>query len=188
MLLAVYFYGVIFGMLMGFMAFVSLLFAPVGATVTAVMAYRRGTGTIRYAAAGLWYGMSFIVPLVFFVARIAGRRPPVVVVVVSYLSLYTVWICFSIVGGYLIMWTSGTDVSGILSEGKTFHDLGTINVWYGWVTLANIGTLVASLIWLMAGHFLGSRNDKDHLIPAYYVAPFWFPAFWSAFALMTFLT
>ena len=80
-----------------------LAFSPVGAVIAGTMAYRQRLGTVKYAVAGLFYSMAFVIPFGYLVARMNGERPRAIFVWFAYLVLYLLWLIGPVAGGFLIL-------------------------------------------------------------------------------------
>ena len=172
-----YTYGVVLLLIMSSFAEACLVLSPVGAVVAAVIAIRRGLGAMKYALVGLLYSMAFAIPFGYLVSRMTGGWHSAKAVWVVYVLLYLLWMCGPVAGGYILLWGVDTVTSVFLYE-VSDDGFGSKSAWYIWLTLLNIISWFASLIWLIAGHF-GSR-PRDSILPSvYYVAPFWLAAFWS---------
>ena len=149
----------------------SLVFAPVGAVICAVIAKHRGLDTGRYVAAGFVYSALLFVPWIYLVAIMLNRRLSPIDVALGYLAVYATWIMTSITFGALL--------SGLLpGQGRPLSiDLGII------LLLVNIATLVFSVVRLFS-ESRWSRIDPQDFEPfesMRYLAPFILTIFWAIF-------
>ena len=78
-------------------AFLGVGFAPFSAAICALLAHRRGLGAGRYALAGGIYSAVLFLPSVYLMARLAGRTPPALLVILVYLGLLALWLAGSVV-------------------------------------------------------------------------------------------
>ncbi len=86
----------------------SMVWAPFGALICALIAWRRGLSPRRCAIAGAVCSALFFLPWVYFAARAMGWSVPKPLVVFSYVLLYLTWWRGPFQFSYII-WSGGRD-------------------------------------------------------------------------------
>ena len=153
----------------------SILFSPFGALVCGLLAYRRlrGRKVWRYVGVGAFHSALFILPLVYTVCRLAGWRPPRILVVLAYIIIYSVWLVGSVIGAWFLFCVGwGSD--------ELFYRLGDYSVG---LSLLQLLTWLGSLIWLCKHHY-GFWRRRSQLV---YIQPFILLAGWTLFLLIAFV-
>ena len=147
----------------------SMIWAPFGALICALIAWRRGLNPYRYGVAGAAYSALFFLPWAYLAARMLGWAIPKPLIALPYVVLYASWLQGPAQFSY-DTWDWGNDAyPGAL--------------WL-WVWLANMFTMAASLL-LMApvkriNPFYRARRDaplRDTLPNPVYLLPF--ALFWG---------
>ena len=139
-----------------------LVWAPFGALVCALIAWRRGLSPYRCAVAGAAYSALFFLPWVYLAARMLGWAIPKPLIALPYVVLYLSWLQGPAQFSY-DAWDWGNDAyPGAL-----------------WVWLANMFTMAASLPLLTPvkriNPFYRARRDaplRDTLPNPVYLLPF----------------
>ena len=70
----------------------SMLWAPIGALICALLAWRKGLGARRCALAGAAYSALFFLPWVYLTARMFGKTIPKPPIILAYIALYLAWL------------------------------------------------------------------------------------------------
>ena len=161
---------------------VSLLWAPFGALVCAVLARRRGLSPRRYAVAGAAHSAFFFLPWVYLVARMLGWVIPKPLVAIPYFVLYAAWLQ----GTFQLSYDLWTGFGGL------YPNALWLCMWLG-----NILTMMASMLLLMTpiakkiSPFRRANRDdvlvRDTLPNPVYLLPFALLWGWTA-VLMALLT
>ena len=160
---------------------VSLLWAPFGALVCAVLARRRGLSPRRYAFAGAAHSAFFFLPWVYLVARMLGWVIPKPLIAIPYAVLYAAWLQ----GPFQLSYDSWTG----------FDDLYPNALWLC-VWLGNILTMMVSMLLMMsiAKRINPFRHESRAVVPVrdtlpnpVYLMPFALLWGWTA-VLMALLT
>ena len=148
--------------------------APFGALVCALIAWRRGLSPYRYAVAGAVCSALFFLPWVYLAARMLGWAVPKPLAALPYVVLYASWLQGPAQFSY-DMWDWGND--------DTYPDALWLFAW-----IANMFTMIASLLLMTpiekVNPFYRARRDAP-LNPIYLLP---FALFWgwtvALFALM----
>ena len=82
-------YSIIFFIITSLL-FLELLWMPFAALICGIMARNRGLSVRRYAIAGALYSALFMLPWLYFWAKLSNRSIPGFLVVLGYLALYGV--------------------------------------------------------------------------------------------------
>ena len=90
--LAVYWTVILFSLFMVFVWIpISILFAPVAAIISAGQARSRKLNTLYYGLIGALYSAFLLLPWIYLVCRLAGRRVPVILIMTGYFIVFVVW-------------------------------------------------------------------------------------------------
>ena len=151
-------------------AIASMIWAPFGAAVCALIAWRRGLSPYRYAVAGAVCSALFFLPWVYLAARMLGWVVPKPLAVLPYVVLYASWLQGPAQFSY-DMWDWGID--------EAYPDALWLFMW-----LANMITMIASLLMMTpiekVNPFCRARRDaplRDALPNPIYLLPF--ALFWG---------
>ena len=101
MILLIPLVGMLGIMLIGY---AGIAFSPFVAATCAVQAQRRGLSVTRYAIAGCIYSLLMLMPALYLIARLFGRRPPLGLVQFVYLVLMLLWATGPLPSAVGILW------------------------------------------------------------------------------------
>ena len=160
----------------------SVIAAPVSAIACGVIARVRGRSIWKTAIEGGIYSMMFFLPVVYFVGEMLDRKPPESLVKLAYVAVYATWIVAAILGPFYFVAVFDGPSEILYSK---YNAIARILAWMSFLTLAG------SLLWLVIGRRLQSREDFDDpyvpnrrqprglpLTRVMYHAPFGLAAFW----------
>lgn len=148
-------------------ALLGMAWAPFAALICALVARTRGLSPYRYAVAGAMYSSLFLLPWVYLVTSMYGRTIPVILVRLTYVLLYGVWLCGSVL--YTAVFTVFDLVPDIYSQDQIRTLLISL--------LFNSLTLIVSLrllIYKSSRRSLdyGDSSEQDMLPGLIYILPF----------------
>ena len=66
----------------------SLLFAPFASVICMLIALRRGQSILSYGLLGALYSIAYLLPWIYLITRLSGRRMPRKVIMVGYVAIY----------------------------------------------------------------------------------------------------
>ena len=85
---------------------VSVLWMPFGVGSCMLLARRRGLSVRYYGIIGAIYSLPSILPCIYLVVRLAGRRLPTPIVLIGYCVAYGFWVFFLLSSYLHLVWSS----------------------------------------------------------------------------------
>ena len=138
---------------LGYSLALSVLWTPFGVGLCMLLARRKGLSVPYYGIIGAAYSLLFVLPCIYLVTRLSGRRIPTYLIIATYSAVYTLWV-FLLLGMYFytyeeILWDSArprvTDTRWEISLYPT-----------------HIGAVVAFVsTWVLAIDLKRRRNSRD---------------------------
>ena len=162
----------------------TMVWAPFGALICALIARRRGLSSRRYAIAGAACSALFFMPWVYLTARMSGRATPKPLVVLSYVLLYASWI----IGPELYIYSLSSLVVGVL-PGSLWVFVWLVNALTLIASLLLMTTPIAKKINLFRHEIRDDVSMQDALPNPVYLLPFALLWAWTAVLIaLTFLS
>ena len=162
------------------MAFLGLLWSPIGALVCGLIALYKKKGFMSYAGSGAKCSSLLVLPWFYLLVRLAfGKSLSTFVVISAYVLIYAVWIYFVVlsVGGLLI---SIIDLLVIRTYSFQINMIAVIV--FGVISPFNIHTFIASMNRLRRKHVIDSRDSgrtSTSVSDGVYLEPFAWLIGWS---------
>ena len=153
---------------------ISLVWAPFGALICTLIAWRRGLSRRRYAIVGAAHSALFFLPWVYLAARMLGWSIPKPLVAICYVVLYAAWLQGPFQLSY-DAWADGDDL---------YPSALWLCIWLG-----NISTMMVSMLLMtpiakkISPLSRASRDDgpmRDTLPSPVYLLPFALLWGWTA--------
>ncbi len=162
-----------------------LLWMPFGALICSQTARVRSLPDDGYGATGAGYSALMLLPWVYLVVRMLGRRVPRPVIWAGYSYIYACWL--ALIAGYVTyIFTEMIPYNNYLrarSGGLAAGSEGDVALWYI-ATAVNIFTLALSVRVLRRAHTkarIKLGDEPRELLPGgVYVYPFAWPIGWGA--------
>ena len=153
--------------------FIGPLWAPFAGLACAIRAPSIGRSRVRYAVLGALYSALFLLPWIYLIARMYGKKLPKAFIWSGYIVLYVVWLC-SIILNLIVAFAShpGKDHLWDFTNLDVIISMAVFTVL--WV---NVITWVVSMLKLYNGHQRSAfqSDSEDSILPnRAYILPFMF--------------
>lgn len=161
---------------------IGIVWSPVAALLCGIAAHKRGMSTARYAIAGAFYSALFILPWIYLMLRLLGRKAPTDLVYLGYIIIYTAWVLCPIPLYFAMAYIFFTHTSR-LDELLSF-ELQVFDYLLAWgasiYIVFNVLVLLKSIHDLRRVHRIeseASHSQRDVLPDRRYILPFVYPIF-----------
>ena len=179
-------FGLFGAFIFGFSLLGGVVLAPIFALISFLIARRKDLDGARFALIGAVYSAMFLMPWIYLVLRMKGKRPPKKLVISTYVFMYTIWL--SILAGLFVY--VGFGVTYDPYDPKDLADLVDLYLLAHWSSI-----LICGAAWLVSlvrivqlkreadEEEADAEDDPADIAPRWsHVMPFGLTASWTLFA------